>query len=159
MGNHLQNLAAPEFDGELFTHTWIWGTQGGEISFLEPMITVELLENVAYSDDGWYDSKKAAIYGGNEITVGHSRGIEVPIQLETENGDDLAMPQKGLYPSKYRVLYDKDEKTWTVSLADFVKLDKTKHKSGGLECPGLIPCKKGKKCKTGSSKKDGSKKL
>jgi hypothetical protein len=161
MGNHLINFAGPEFDGKDFTHNWIWGTQGGEISFLEPMITRELLESVAngYNNAGWYDDEKAAIYGGNEIEVGdHTRGIEVPIQLKNKDGQDLAMPQKGLYPSKYRVLYDEDEKTWTVSLADFVKLDKSSHKPKGLECPGFISCKKGKKCKS-SSKKSGRSKL
>lgn len=43
MGNHLLDLSSPEHHGTPFTHTWIWGTYGAEITFLEPMITVEYL--------------------------------------------------------------------------------------------------------------------
>ena len=45
MGNHLINLQSPEFKGQPFTHTWIWGTYGGKISFLEPMITARYLQS------------------------------------------------------------------------------------------------------------------
>lgn len=44
MGNHLINPAAPEFSGEPFTHTWIYGTYGGKLTFLEPMIANAFLE-------------------------------------------------------------------------------------------------------------------
>lgn len=53
MGEHLADLTSPEFqdDGE-FTHTMIYGaydTDGdgtGQITFVEPMVTVEFLENL-----------------------------------------------------------------------------------------------------------------
>lgn len=45
MGNHLINSQSPEITGEgPFTHTFIFGTYGGKLTFLEPMITLEFLE-------------------------------------------------------------------------------------------------------------------
>lgn len=44
MGNHLINAAAPELSGEPFQYTWIYGTYGGKVTFYEPMITLEFLE-------------------------------------------------------------------------------------------------------------------
>lgn len=43
MGNHWLDLSSPEFNGELFTHTWIFGAWKGAISFWEPMITKDFL--------------------------------------------------------------------------------------------------------------------
>ncbi|MBA55365.1 MAG: hypothetical protein CMK89_12995 [Pseudomonadales bacterium] len=43
MGNHLLDLSSPEFNGGLFTHTWIFGTWKGALSFWEPMITKDFL--------------------------------------------------------------------------------------------------------------------
>ncbi|WP_458208547.1 hypothetical protein [Haladaptatus sp. NG-SE-30] len=51
MGEHLVNPMAPEFQGEKFTHTLIWGAYNpangdvGELTFVEPMITTEYLES------------------------------------------------------------------------------------------------------------------
>ncbi|WP_119068350.1 hypothetical protein [Aggregatilinea lenta] len=44
MGNHLVNPTALEFTGEAFTHTWIYGTYGGKLTFLEPMIANSFLD-------------------------------------------------------------------------------------------------------------------
>lgn len=38
MGNHWVNVDAPEFRGEPFTHTWIYGSFDGELTFLEAMV-------------------------------------------------------------------------------------------------------------------------
>jgi hypothetical protein len=46
MGNHWVNQQAPEFQGEAFTHTMIYGSFDGQLTFLEPMVTVEYLENL-----------------------------------------------------------------------------------------------------------------
>jgi hypothetical protein len=47
MGNHLINGAAPEIaEGAPFTHTWIYGTYAGKITFFEPMITLAYLEQL-----------------------------------------------------------------------------------------------------------------
>ena len=44
MGNHLADLNAPEFQGKPFTHTWIYGSYAGALTFFEPMIATSLLE-------------------------------------------------------------------------------------------------------------------
>ncbi|WP_435182005.1 hypothetical protein [Halorussus sp. AFM4] len=46
MGNHWVNVDAPEFRGEPFTHTWIYGSFDGELTFLEPMVAVDYLRNL-----------------------------------------------------------------------------------------------------------------
>jgi hypothetical protein len=44
MGMHYVNLQAPEFNGQPFTHTFIYGAYRGEITFIEPMVTTEVLD-------------------------------------------------------------------------------------------------------------------
>ncbi len=44
MGEHLVDPTAPEFQGEPFTHTFIWGAYGGDLTFYEPMVTIDYLE-------------------------------------------------------------------------------------------------------------------
>lgn len=39
MGNHLIDPTGPEFNGEPFTRTWIYGTYDGRITFYEEMVT------------------------------------------------------------------------------------------------------------------------
>lgn len=45
MGMHYLNMKAPEFNGEPFTHTLIYGFYEGEHMFLEPMMTSEMLSS------------------------------------------------------------------------------------------------------------------
>ena len=98
------------------------------------MITVEFLELVKseYGKKGWYD---ATTYGGEEATVGSSQVVEFPINgLTTARGKRLALRKEGLYPTSYRILYDRTEDCWTVSLAIlslFVAQKKRKYAS----CP------------------------
>ena len=44
MGMHYVNLRAPEFNGEPFTHTLIYGFYKGNLAFIEPMVTTEVLD-------------------------------------------------------------------------------------------------------------------
>lgn len=46
MGNHWVKQDAPEFQGERFTHTWIYGSFDGRLNFVEPMITRDFLSNL-----------------------------------------------------------------------------------------------------------------
>lgn len=46
MGNHWVAEDAPELQGEQFTHTYLYGSFDGRLNFLEPMITLEFLENL-----------------------------------------------------------------------------------------------------------------
>lgn len=65
MGNHLIDPASPEFTGQPFTRTWIYGAYDGEITFYEPMITRQsMMEQpngctvlklpAAYRESGYY---------------------------------------------------------------------------------------------------------
>lgn len=55
MGNHLLDSTAPELAGEPFDQTWIFGSWDGRISFFEPMITMDYLQNL--SESQCYDLK------------------------------------------------------------------------------------------------------
>lgn len=43
MGNHLIDPTGPEYNGETFTHTFIYGAYDGAITFYEPMVTRDFL--------------------------------------------------------------------------------------------------------------------
>lgn len=43
MGNHLIDPTSPEFNGQPFTRTWLYGAYDGKITFYEPMITKDSL--------------------------------------------------------------------------------------------------------------------
>jgi len=45
MGAHWVDLLSPEFHGQLFTHTFIYGSYNGKVTFEEPMITLATLES------------------------------------------------------------------------------------------------------------------
>lgn len=52
MGNHLIDVSGPEFNGEPFTRTWMYGAYDGRITFWEEMVTKAYLEsrpNVCHS--------------------------------------------------------------------------------------------------------------
>lgn len=44
MGAHWVNPASPEFHGQAFTHTLIFGSYDGAVTFVEPMVTLAQLE-------------------------------------------------------------------------------------------------------------------
>jgi len=50
MGNHYIDITSPEFAGEDFTHTFIYGSNAGELIFMEPMITMDYLADVRGPD-------------------------------------------------------------------------------------------------------------
>ena len=43
MGNHLIDLTSPEFQGEPFTRTWIYGIYDGRVTYYEEMVTLAFL--------------------------------------------------------------------------------------------------------------------
>ena len=45
MGRHWVDVTSPEFNGQLFTQTFIYGSYDGKITFYEPMITKAFLQN------------------------------------------------------------------------------------------------------------------
>jgi uncharacterized protein len=73
MGTHWVDPASPEFHGEQFTRTFIYGTYDGRIAFLEPMVTKAFLEThpdetrsiklpTAFSKGGYYPTSYTVKY-------------------------------------------------------------------------------------------------
>jgi hypothetical protein len=76
MGAHWLDMNSPEFNGDVFTRTFIWGSWDGSFVFWEPMITVDFLEShpdetipipqpANYESDGWYASDYRVSYSTN----------------------------------------------------------------------------------------------
>lgn len=102
MGEHLVDLSAPEFNGEDFTHTLIWGAYDpalldgagdgvGELAFVEPMVTQEFFET------------------------------EPDVTTEMNLPD--AFPEAGQYPTTYTVQYLSGPDAYVVYLGDFESFD------------------------------------
>ncbi|HEX6847728.1 MAG TPA: hypothetical protein VF144_12160 [Chitinophagaceae bacterium] len=47
MGTHFIDLLSPEFQGQPFTHTFIFGSYDGKVTFLEPMVTQAFFQSGA----------------------------------------------------------------------------------------------------------------
>lgn len=92
MGNHLINTDAPEFHGEPFTHTWIFGSWDSEITFYEPMITHD-----------WY-AELAADERKNEC-------FDIP--------RPDAVAESGWYPTEYCTRHRENRGELTTSLEEF----------------------------------------
>jgi hypothetical protein len=82
MGAHWVDVLSPEFQGDIFTRTFIWGSYDGEFIFWEPMITMDYLlsqpdEEIplrlpsAYQREGWYATKYKIAYSSRpgEYTI------------------------------------------------------------------------------------------
>lgn len=82
MGNHMIDLGSPEFNGGEFTHTFIFGSWAGELTFWEPMITRDYLMSVrrrcfdianpqAAPEAGWYPDTYCVQYipGLDQYTI------------------------------------------------------------------------------------------
>jgi hypothetical protein len=44
MGVHWVDVTAPELNGQLFTQTFIYGSYNGQVTFYEPMITLDFIK-------------------------------------------------------------------------------------------------------------------
>jgi hypothetical protein len=87
MGNHLIDVTGPEFAGEPFTHSFIYGTWNGEVTFYEPMVTHAWFSDLrdgtrgdecfalklpqAWAPAGWYPTEYCLRYRANrdELTA------------------------------------------------------------------------------------------
>jgi hypothetical protein len=82
MGAHWADVLSPEFHGQVFTKTFIWGSYDGAFTFWEPMVSmnyllshpndlVPLRQPSAYKVDGWYANSYKVAYSvnPNEYTV------------------------------------------------------------------------------------------
>lgn len=68
MGTHWSDVTSPEFHGQPFTQTFIFGSYDGRVTFYEPMITLAFLKTTnsferaipqpaKFQRDGWYPRK------------------------------------------------------------------------------------------------------
>jgi hypothetical protein len=68
MGTHWIDFTSPEFNGQPFTQTFLYGTYNGKVAFYEPMITKAFLDANAsferpfgvaakYKESGYYPTK------------------------------------------------------------------------------------------------------
>jgi hypothetical protein len=92
MGNHLGDPASPEFHGHHFSHTFMYGTYGGQITFYEPMVDKHWLEGLA---------------PGGPATC-------TPIKAPT------AWRVGGWYPTTYCIEHRPQQRDFAVSMRDFV---------------------------------------
>jgi hypothetical protein len=87
MGMHWVDLLAPELNGEPFTRTFIYGSYGGEVTFYEPMITLEWLmqqqsatmpipQPQAFQHDGYYPMSYSVTRTANPETWTVSMALE-----------------------------------------------------------------------------------
>ncbi|MER5336982.1 hypothetical protein [Micromonospora sp. NPDC002717] len=60
MGNHLIDLNGPELNGQPFTHTFIYGSYAGRLTFYEPMVTQDWYRKLASGavSDGCFPIKQ-----------------------------------------------------------------------------------------------------
>lgn len=79
MGAHWVDVLSPEFQGGIFTKTFIWGSYDGEFIFWEPMVTRAYLQSQpndevllrlpsAYQREGWYATKYKVAYSSTPGT-------------------------------------------------------------------------------------------
>jgi hypothetical protein len=67
MGMHFVDIASPEFNGQPFSSTFIWGFHGGQQAFIEPMITQ------------WYLKSRTPLDQALKLPVRYSRsGVYYP---------------------------------------------------------------------------------
>ncbi|GAB3195139.1 hypothetical protein ABID22_004085 [Pontibacter aydingkolensis] len=87
MGAHWINLLAPEWNGQKFTHTFIYGSYLEDVIFYEPMITLEFLQGLA---------------PGQTVTA----QIPQPSQVQ----------KSGYYPTHYTITYDPTPREYIIAL-------------------------------------------
>ncbi|MEP9381573.1 hypothetical protein [Nocardioides sp. KR10-350] len=93
MGNHLIDPDGPEFHGQPFTHTWIYGTWDGKVTFDEAMVTLK-----------WYDGLR------DGTTADACFDIPQP----------SAWQKSGWYPTSYCLRHRDNRHEVVTSLEDFV---------------------------------------
>ena len=87
MGAHWVNLLAPEWNGQTFTHTFLYGSYMQNVIFYEPMITLAYLQSLA---------------PGETVT----EAIPQPSQVQ----------KSGYYPTHYSITYDPTPGEYIIAL-------------------------------------------
>jgi hypothetical protein len=108
-----------EFNGGTFTHTFIFGTMDGAVSFWEPMITIEYflsLKSGLVSDEN-----------GGVMLSEHKmkKSIDVP----------EAAAVAGYYPTSYIIEFDAAKDVYRVTLSEMVYLEESTGALESILCP------------------------
>jgi hypothetical protein len=93
MGNHLLDTTTPELNGGEFTHTFIYGSWDGEITFYEPMVNLTEFE---------------------QLRSGEQADECVPIKAPR------AWQRAGWYPTSYCLRHRDNRDETLTTLEDFV---------------------------------------
>jgi hypothetical protein len=96
MGNHLIDPTGPEFNGQAFTHTWIYGVWNHNVTFYEPMITHQ-----------WFSGMRGGTIGDACFDFKQASSFQ----------------KTGWYPTKYCLRHRASRQDMTVSLENFVHHD------------------------------------
>ncbi|RUP63575.1 hypothetical protein SSPNP10_34335 [Streptomyces sp. NP10] len=94
MGNHLIDPTAPEWHHKGFTHAFIYGAYDGELTFLEPMVSIDWLNTLA-----------------RDRNHGGCTPIKQPSRWQ----------HPGLHPEKYCIRYHPKRDAFTISLEQFTR--------------------------------------
>ena len=113
MGNHLIPVTSAEFNGGDFTHTWIYGVEGGNITFFEPMITIPYLAWLTKVATGDVVDPQDPNQGTIAVSDDGFVVVEVAIAFP------MAYPEAGMYPTSYVMAYDLVSDEYTVAMTGF----------------------------------------
>ena len=80
MGSHWVDVTSSELNGKPFTETFIYGSFNGEVTFYEPMITLEFLKNqkkyeraipvpAKFQETGWYPTSMKIVKHDGQTDV------------------------------------------------------------------------------------------
>jgi hypothetical protein len=80
MGKHFVDLSSPEFNGQPFTQTFVYGSYDSKVVFFEPMITLDFLKNTtnferpipqpaAFQKTGYYPTKMRVVNANGAVSV------------------------------------------------------------------------------------------
>jgi quercetin dioxygenase-like cupin family protein len=94
-GIHWVAGETPEFAGEVFDQTFIFGSYAGDVNFWEPMITRDFFESLS---------------SARQVTTETTYRIDQPTRFK----------EAGYYPLEYGIDYNADHGEYTVTLDNFI---------------------------------------
>lgn len=94
MGAHWVDTTSAEFTGQPFTNTFIYGTYDGNVTFYEPMVSLDYLTT-------------------HVMGMGHDFRTDIPQPSNYHSS--------GLYPTQYAIEYDADSEMYRVILDSMIE--------------------------------------
>lgn len=128
MGEHLLDSTAPEFNGDEFSHTFVYGMYDTSI---DPETPDRVAEDVPLGPGG--EEIDVPVYGeGGEGELIFTESMITKAFLEEQNeevnaaiGTPEVFAEAGYYPTAYAVRYHGDEDAYTITLESFEEFDGT----------------------------------